>query len=168
MGTILLINSGTKPIDLIPQTSIDPAHSDNPLWSDIDTGLQMNIITPQGVRYSGPIDTSRSSFAPYLERINPGDKEHTITKIKKVVSGSDAESLDIIARTYEIIVTAGTHRASSIKVAEAAKIIENTQRDLNIALMNELSRISRTPILPGTTSSTSSRTTRSRGPSTAT
>src|SRR5580704_1295907 len=75
------------------------------------------------------------------ERINPGDKEHTITKIKKVVSGCDAESLDIIARTYEIIVTAGTYRASSIKVAEAAKIIENTQRDLNIALMNELSRI---------------------------
>ncbi|MFN8310302.1 MAG: nucleotide sugar dehydrogenase [Chitinophagales bacterium] len=75
------------------------------------------------------------------ERINPGDKEHTITKIKKVVSGSDAESLDIIARVYEIIVTAGTHRASCIKVAEAAKIIENTQRDLNIALMNELSRI---------------------------
>lgn len=75
------------------------------------------------------------------ERINPGDKEHTITKICKVVSGSDAEALDVIARTYEIIVTAGTHRASSIKVAEAAKIIENTQRDLNIALMNELSRI---------------------------
>ena len=75
------------------------------------------------------------------ERINPGDKEHTITKIMKVVSGNDAESLDIIARAYEIIVTAGTHRASSIKVAEAAKIIENTQRDLNIALMNELSRI---------------------------
>ena len=75
------------------------------------------------------------------ERINPGDKEHTITKIKKVVSGCDAQSLDIIAKTYEIIVTAGTHRASSIKVAEAAKIIENTQRDLNIALMNELSRI---------------------------
>lgn len=75
------------------------------------------------------------------ERINPGDKQHTITKIMKVVSGCDAESLDVIARTYEIIVTAGTHRASSIKVAEAAKIIENTQRDLNIALMNELSRI---------------------------
>lgn len=75
------------------------------------------------------------------ERINPGDKEHTITKITKVVSGCDAESLDVIARTYEIIVTAGTYRASSIKVAEAAKIIENTQRDLNIALMNELSRI---------------------------
>jgi UDP-N-acetyl-D-galactosamine dehydrogenase len=75
------------------------------------------------------------------ERINPGDKEHTITKIKKVVSGCDAVSLDVIARAYEIIVTAGTHRASSIKVAEAAKIIENTQRDLNIALMNELSCI---------------------------
>jgi UDP-N-acetyl-D-galactosamine dehydrogenase len=75
------------------------------------------------------------------ERINPGDKEHTITKILKVVSGCDAESLDVIARTYEIIVTAGTHRASSIKVAEAAKIIENTQRDVNIALMNELSCI---------------------------
>lgn len=75
------------------------------------------------------------------ERINPGDKEHTITKIKKVVSGCDAESLDIIAKVYETIVTAGVHRASSIKVAEAAKIIENTQRDVNIALMNELSII---------------------------
>lgn len=75
------------------------------------------------------------------ERINPGDREHTITKILKVVSGCDAESLDVIARTYEIIVTAGTHRASCIKVAEAAKIIENTQRDVNIALMNELSCI---------------------------
>ncbi len=75
------------------------------------------------------------------ERINPGDKEHTITKIKKVVSGCDAESLNVIAKTYEIIVLAGTYSASSIKVAEAAKIIENTQRDLNIALMNELSCI---------------------------
>ncbi len=75
------------------------------------------------------------------ERINPGDKEHTLAKITKVVSGCDAESLDTIAKTYEIVVTAGTHRASSIKVAEAAKIIENTQRDVNIALMNELSCI---------------------------
>jgi UDP-N-acetyl-D-galactosamine dehydrogenase len=75
------------------------------------------------------------------ERINPGDKEHTITKILKVVSGCDAESLDVISRTYEIIVEPGVHRASSIKVAEAAKIIENTQRDVNIALMNELSII---------------------------
>jgi UDP-N-acetyl-D-galactosamine dehydrogenase len=75
------------------------------------------------------------------ERINPGDKEHTLTKIVKVVSGCDAESLETIAKVYELVVSAGVHRASSIKVAEAAKIIENTQRDLNIALMNELSII---------------------------
>jgi UDP-N-acetyl-D-galactosamine dehydrogenase len=75
------------------------------------------------------------------ERINPGDKEHTITKILKVVSGCDTEALDAISKTYEIIVEPGVHRASSIKVAEAAKIIENTQRDVNIALMNELSII---------------------------
>jgi UDP-N-acetyl-D-galactosamine dehydrogenase len=72
------------------------------------------------------------------ERINPGDKEHTLTKILKVVSGDDAETLEKVAGLYESIVTAGVHRASSIKVAEAAKVIENTQRDLNIALMNEL------------------------------
>ncbi|MBX2922951.1 MAG: nucleotide sugar dehydrogenase [Chitinophagaceae bacterium] len=75
------------------------------------------------------------------ERINPGDKEHTLAKIIKVVSGSDAGALEEIAKTYEIVVKAGVHRASCIKVAEAAKIIENTQRDLNIALMNELSII---------------------------
>lgn len=77
------------------------------------------------------------------ERINPGDKEHTITKILKVVSGCDVESLDLISKVYEIIVEPGVHRAPSIKVAEAAKIIENTQRDVNIALMNELSIIFR-------------------------
>jgi UDP-N-acetyl-D-galactosamine dehydrogenase len=75
------------------------------------------------------------------ERINPGDKNHTLSSIIKVVSGCDAESLEEIAKTYELVVKAGVHRASSIKVAEAAKIIENTQRDLNIALMNELSII---------------------------
>ena len=75
------------------------------------------------------------------ERINPGDTEHTITKILKVVSGCDEEALNEIAATYQIIVKAGVHRASSIRVAEAAKIIENTQRDVNIALMNELSII---------------------------
>lgn len=81
----------------------------------------------------------KTGYSP--ERINPGDKEHTLAKIIKVVSGCDAESLDTIAKVYELVVTAGVHRASSIKVAEAAKIIENTQRDLNIALMNELSII---------------------------
>jgi UDP-N-acetyl-D-galactosamine dehydrogenase len=75
------------------------------------------------------------------ERINPGDKEHTLEKIIKVVSAQDLESLNIVADTYSLVVKAGIHRASSIKVAEAAKVIENTQRDLNIALMNELSLI---------------------------
>ncbi|MES2018645.1 MAG: nucleotide sugar dehydrogenase [Pseudomonadota bacterium] len=78
-------------------------------------------------------------FSP--ERINPGDKEHTLTTILKVVSGDDADTLERVARLYESIITAGVHRASSIKVAEAAKVIENTQRDLNIALMNELAII---------------------------
>jgi len=75
------------------------------------------------------------------ERINPGDKVHTVDKIIKVVSGQDAETLDTVAQVYGMVVTAGVHRASSIKVAEAAKVIENTQRDLNIALMNELALI---------------------------
>ncbi len=75
------------------------------------------------------------------ERINPGDKVHTLQTIVKVVSGCDDESLEQIAKTYELVVDAGVHRAASIKVAEAAKIIENTQRDVNIALINELSII---------------------------
>ncbi|SEM96050.1 nucleotide sugar dehydrogenase [Nitrosomonas marina] len=75
------------------------------------------------------------------ERINPGDKEHTLTTIVKVVSGDNESSLEKIAQLYESIVTAGVYRAASIKVAEAAKVIENTQRDLNIALMNELAMI---------------------------
>jgi UDP-N-acetyl-D-galactosamine dehydrogenase len=75
------------------------------------------------------------------ERINPGDKEHTLEKIVKVVAAQDAESLEIVATTYGMVVKAGIHRAPSIKVAEAAKVIENTQRDLNIALMNELALI---------------------------
>lgn len=89
-----------------------------------------------GLKY---IDDFKVGYSP--ERINPGDKEHTITKILKVVSGCDQASLDIISKVYEIIVEPGVHKASSIKVAEAAKIIENTQRDVNIALMNELSII---------------------------
>src|SRR3954465_4345178 len=85
-----------------------------------------------------PVDF-KLGYSP--ERINPGDKEHTITSIIKVVSGCSEESLETIAETYKIIVEPGVHKASSIKVAEAAKIIENTQRDVNIALMNELSII---------------------------
>ncbi|MEK7255618.1 MAG: nucleotide sugar dehydrogenase [Bacteroidota bacterium] len=75
------------------------------------------------------------------ERINPGDKLHTIEKILKIVSGNDAEALEEIAKTYGAIIEAGIHKAKSIKVAEAAKVIENTQRDINISLMNELSMI---------------------------
>jgi UDP-N-acetyl-D-galactosamine dehydrogenase len=89
-----------------------------------------------GLKY---ITDFKVGYSP--ERINPGDKEHTLAKITKVVSGCDAESTEEIAKVYEIVVEAGVHKASSIKVAEAAKIIENTQRDVNIALMNELSII---------------------------
>lgn len=85
------------------------------------------------------MDEYKVGFSP--ERINPGDREHTLTRITKVTSGCDAESAEEIAKTYELVITAGVHRASSIKVAEAAKIIENTQRDINIAFMNELSMI---------------------------
>lgn len=75
------------------------------------------------------------------ERINPGDKLHRLETIKKIVSGMDADTLDEVAKVYELVVTAGVHRAESIKVAEAAKVIENSQRDINIAFMNELSII---------------------------
>jgi UDP-N-acetyl-D-glucosamine/UDP-N-acetyl-D-galactosamine dehydrogenase len=85
------------------------------------------------------IDDFKVGYSP--ERINPGDKVHTLPNIVKVVSGCDNESREEIAQVYEIVVKAGVHRASTIKVAEAAKIIENTQRDVNIALMNELSII---------------------------
>jgi UDP-N-acetyl-D-glucosamine/UDP-N-acetyl-D-galactosamine dehydrogenase len=84
-------------------------------------------------------DDFKVGYSP--ERINPGDKEHTLQNVIKVVSGSCDESLDQISKTYELVVHAGVHRAASIKVAEAAKIIENTQRDVNIALINELSII---------------------------
>ncbi len=89
-----------------------------------------------GLKYK---EQFKVGFSP--ERINPGDKEHTLTRIIKVSSGCDAESAEEIALTYELVIEAGVHRASSIKVAEAAKIIENTQRDINIAFMNELSMI---------------------------
>ena len=75
------------------------------------------------------------------ERINPGDKEHTFTKITKIVSGSTEQALELIANVYESVVTAGVHKAPSLKVAEAAKVVENIQRDVNIGLMNELSQI---------------------------
>ena len=89
-----------------------------------------------GLKY---ITDFKVGYSP--ERINPGDKQHTLSSIVKVSSGCDPESAETIAKVYELVVEAGVHRASSIKVAEAAKIIENTQRDVNIALINELSII---------------------------
>ena len=100
------------------------------------TGVQTCALPISGMKAG--VDF-KIGYSP--ERINPGDKEHTLEKIIKVVSAQDAESLEIVAKTYGTVVKAGIHRASSIKVAEAAKVIENTQRDLNIALMNELSLI---------------------------
>ncbi len=85
------------------------------------------------------INDFKLGYSP--ERINPGDKKNTLKTVVKVVSGCDEESLDQIAKIYELVVDAGVHRATSIKVAEASKIVENTQRDLNISLMNELSMI---------------------------
>lgn len=109
--------------------------------STVYPGCTEEDCIPVLEKYSGLkfVEDFKVGYSP--ERINPGDKEHTITKITKVVSGCDEESLDNIAKVYEIVVKAGTFRAANIKVAEAAKIIENTQRDVNIALMNELSKI---------------------------
>jgi UDP-N-acetyl-D-glucosamine/UDP-N-acetyl-D-galactosamine dehydrogenase len=109
--------------------------------STVYPGVTEEICIPILERVSGLKNGDDFTVGYSPERINPGDKEHTFTKITKVVAGQDAKTLDIVAAVYESVVTAGVHRASTIKVAEAAKVIENTQRDLNIALMNELSLI---------------------------
>lgn len=109
--------------------------------STVYPGATEEDCVPVLERCSGLV-CGKDFFVGYSpERINPGDKEHTFTKITKVVSGQTPEVLDIVASVYESVVTAGVHRAATIKVAEAAKVIENTQRDLNIALMNELALI---------------------------
>ena len=109
--------------------------------STVYPGVTENECVPILERFSGLKCGTDFTVGYSPERINPGDREHTFTKIKKVVSGQNAETLEIVAGAYESVVTAGVYRASSIRVAEAAKVIENTQRDLNIALMNELSLI---------------------------
>ncbi|MFZ4859700.1 MAG: nucleotide sugar dehydrogenase [Desulfuromonadaceae bacterium] len=109
--------------------------------STVYPGVTEDECVPVLERASGLVCGVDFTVGYSPERINPGDKEHTFTRIKKVVSGQDAATLEIVATVYESVVTAGVHRASSIKVAEAAKVIENTQRDLNIALMNELALI---------------------------
>lgn len=109
--------------------------------STVYPGATEEICIPVLEKYSD-MKWKQDFFVGYSpERINPGDKEHTLTKIVKVVSGDTPETLDTVAHMYSSVVAAGVHRASSIKVAEAAKVIENTQRDLNIALVNELSLI---------------------------
>jgi UDP-N-acetyl-D-galactosamine dehydrogenase len=109
--------------------------------STVYPGATEEVCIPLLERESG-MAWKRDFFVGYSpERINPGDREHTLSRIVKVVSGDTTETLDRVARTYELVVTAGVHRASSIQVAEAAKVIENTQRDLNIALINELALI---------------------------
>lgn len=109
--------------------------------STVYPGVTEDICVPILEKYSGlkcGIDF-KVGYSP--ERINPGDKTHRLENITKIVSGMDAESLDSIAKVYELVVEAGVYRAESIKVAEAAKVIENSQRDINIAFMNELSII---------------------------
>jgi UDP-N-acetyl-D-galactosamine dehydrogenase len=109
--------------------------------STVYPGATEEVCIPVLERESG-LKWKQDFFVGYSpERINPGDKEHTLTKILKIVSGDTAQTLDKVAKLYELIVVPGVHRASSIKAAEAAKVIENTQRDLNIALMNELAII---------------------------
>ena len=109
--------------------------------STVYPGATEEVCIPLLERESG-LKWKKDFFVGYSpERINPGDREHTLTRIVKVVSGDTPETLERVARTYELVITAGVHRASSIAVAEAAKVIENTQRDLNIALMNELALI---------------------------
>jgi UDP-N-acetyl-D-galactosamine dehydrogenase len=109
--------------------------------STVYPGATEEVCIPILERESG-LKWKQDFFVGYSpERINPGDREHTLTRIVKVVSGDTPQTLERVAEMYGSIVVAGVHRASSIKVAEAAKVIENTQRDLNIALMNELSLI---------------------------
>jgi UDP-N-acetyl-D-galactosamine dehydrogenase len=109
--------------------------------STVYPGATEEDCVPVLEQYSG-LKFNQDFFAGYSpERINPGDKEHRVTSIKKVTSGSTPEIADLVDELYRQIITAGTHKAASIKVAEAAKVIENTQRDINIALINELALI---------------------------
>ncbi|MDI9483553.1 MAG: nucleotide sugar dehydrogenase [Bacillota bacterium] len=109
--------------------------------STVYPGVTEEICVPVLEKESGLVCGADFKVGYSPERINPGDRVHTVTKVLKIVSGMDEESLEEISQVYSIIVEAGVYKAESIKVAEAAKVIENTQRDLNIALMNELSII---------------------------
>ena len=109
--------------------------------STVYPGVTEDICIPILERESGLICGKDFKIGYSPERINPGDKVHRLENIKKIVSGMDNETLDEIASVYELVIEAGVHRASSIKVAEAAKVVENSQRDINIAFMNELAMV---------------------------
>ncbi|HSH68554.1 MAG TPA: nucleotide sugar dehydrogenase [Deferrisomatales bacterium] len=109
--------------------------------STVFPGVTEEVCGPVLERESGLVCGRDFKLGYSPERINPGDREHTLERIVKVVSGQDAETLELVAGVYGLVVDAGVHRAPTIRSAEAAKVIENTQRDLNIALMNELSVI---------------------------
>lgn len=109
--------------------------------STVYPGVTEDYCAPLLEKYSGLICGKDFKIGYSPERINPGDKKHRLSNIVKIVSGMDNESLNIIANVYALVIKAGIHKAESIKVAEAAKVIENSQRDINIAFMNELSKI---------------------------
>lgn len=109
--------------------------------STVYPGVTEDICQPILEKESGLVCGKDFKIGYSPERINPGDKVHRLETITKIVSGMDDETLEVVAKVYELVVTAGVHHASSIKVAEAAKVIENSQRDINIAFMNELSII---------------------------
>ena len=109
--------------------------------STVYPGVTEEICKPILEKESGMVCGKDFKIGYSPERINPGDREHRLPNIRKIVSGMDAETLDCVAKVYELVVDAGVHRAESIRIAEAAKVIENCQRDINIAFMNELSII---------------------------
>ncbi len=132
--------------DLSPVTSASEIVGDNIsrdtivcYESTVYPGVTENICAPIIEKRSGLIHGKDFKVAYSPERINPGDKEHRIFNIRKIVSGMDEETLENVAETYNLVIKAGVYKAESIKVAEAAKLVENAQRDINIAFMNELS-----------------------------
>ena len=153
-GCNVYIVTVPTPIDLAKQPDLTPlikaseslgaviAVGDTVIYeSTVYPGCTEEVCIPILERVSGLV-YNRDFFAGYSpERINPGDKQHRVTSILKVTSGSTPEVADFVNRLYGSIITAGTHKASSLKVAEAAKVIENTQRDLNIALVNDLAKL---------------------------
>jgi UDP-N-acetyl-D-galactosamine dehydrogenase len=134
-----------KPGDLvIYESTVYPGATEDDCVPVLEhySGLQFICSNPAKGRSLAVVPESRGFYCGYSpERINPGDKEHRVTNIKKVTAGSTPEVADVVDALYNEVITAGTHKAESIRVAEAAKVIENTQRDLNIALINELAII---------------------------